>query len=82
MNTTIISVISVCIAGVALIANLTDRFKKNSLELIEYRLNELDKSVKKILEKLDNYETEIDEKIEKAMNTHIALYHTRKKKGE
>lgn len=52
--------------------------KETNMELINYRLNELDKNVQKILDKLDNYETEIDNRIEKAIKNHIELYH---KKG-
>ena len=52
--------------------------KETNMELINYRLNELDKNVQKILDKLDNYEHEIDIRIEKAINQHIDLYH---KKG-
>ena len=32
--------------------------KETNMELINYRLNELDKNVQKILDKLDNYEHE------------------------
>ena len=64
-----------------------DRIKKNAKEtskdLIEYRLNEyekkLDEGFNKIYNKLDQFESEIDSKIEKAINVHIAMYHTRKK---
>lgn len=52
--------------------------KETNMELINYRLNELDKNVQKILDKLDNYEHEIDDRIEKAINKHIEIYH---KKG-
>lgn len=52
--------------------------KETNMELINYRLNELDKNVQKILEKLDNYDSEIDARIEKALETHIKEYH---KKG-
>jgi len=52
--------------------------KENNLTLINYRLDELDKNVQKILAKLDKYETEIDNRIEKAMRNHIEVYH---KKG-
>lgn len=52
--------------------------KETNMELINYRLNELDKNVQKILDKLDNYENEIDTRIEKALANHIKLYH---KKG-
>lgn len=52
--------------------------KENNLTLINFRLDELDKNVQKILAKLDKYETEIDVRIEKAMKNHIEFYH---KKG-
>lgn len=52
--------------------------KEINMDLINYRLNELDKNVQKILEKLDNYESEIDTRIEKALKQHIEIYH---KKG-
>lgn len=52
--------------------------KENNLTLINFRLDELDKNVQKILTKLDRYETEIDSRIEKAMKNHIEFYH---KKG-
>ena len=80
MISTIISVISVIVAAVALISNLIDRYKKNSLELIQYRLDELDKNLQKVLDKLDRYDTEIDEKIDKKMAAHVAVYH--EKRGE
>lgn len=56
--------------------------KENNQALIKYRLDELDKNVQKILDKLDKYETETDEKIEKALENHIAIYHSKKRKGE
>lgn len=49
--------------------------KENNHALIQYRLDELDKNVQKILDKLDKYEVEVDEKIEKAIKNHIAIYH-------
>ena len=49
--------------------------KETNLELINYRLNELDKNVQKILDKLDNYDIEIDNRIEKAIEIHIKEYH-------
>lgn len=51
--------------------------KETNMELINYRLNELDKNVQKIIDKLDNYETEIDTRIEKAMKNHIEVYHSK-----
>ena len=52
--------------------------KENNLTLINYRLDKLDENVQKILDKLDSYEREVDEKIEKAIEDHIKLFH---KKG-
>ena len=49
--------------------------KETNMELINYRLNELDKNVQKILDKLDNYENEIDSRIDKAIEIHIKEYH-------
>ena len=49
--------------------------KETNLELINYRLDELDKNVQKILDKLDNYDSEIDIRIEKAIKHHISEYH-------
>lgn len=51
--------------------------KETNLELINYRLDELDKNVQKILNKLDKYENEIDNHIEKALANHIKIYHER-----
>lgn len=52
--------------------------KETNMELINYRLNELDKNVQKILDKLDNYENEIDNRIDKAMEQHIKMFHNGK----
>lgn len=52
--------------------------KETNMELINYRLDELDKNVQKILDKLDNYESETDDKIQKALKQHVEIYH---KKG-
>ena len=49
--------------------------KETNMELINYRLNELDKNVQKILDKLDTYDKEVDERIEKALHEHIKIYH-------
>lgn len=44
-------------------------------ELIEYRLNKIDQQLEKILDKLDLYDKEIDDKIKEAMKRHIAEFH-------
>jgi hypothetical protein len=49
--------------------------KETNFELINFRLNELDRNVQKILDKLDGYEKEIDVHVEKAIEHHIKEYH-------
>lgn len=47
----------------------------NKQGVIEYRLEDLSKKVDKILDKLDKYDKEVDDKIEIAMRHHIAEMH-------
>ena len=47
-------------------------------ELIDYRLTQVEKKLDKILDILDNYDVEIDERIQKAMNDHLRIYHGEK----
>lgn len=54
------------------------QFDKNTL--IEYRLTKIEQNIEKILNKLDVYEKEIDDRIKIAIDNHIAIYHN--KKGE
>ena len=54
------------------------QFDKNNL--IEYRLTKIEQNVDKILDKLDVYEKEIDDRIKIAIDNHVAIYHN--KKGE
>lgn len=49
--------------------------KENHQELIEYQLKELKEDVKTILSKLDKYDQDIDDKVNKAIDMHIKLYH-------
>lgn len=44
-------------------------------DLIEYRLDELTKKVDKILEKLDTYDKEVEDRINRAIESHIKQYH-------
>ena len=48
-------------------------FSKHNL--IEYRLKKLDENVEKILSKLDFYDKEIEEKVNKAIDNHVKIYH-------
>lgn len=49
--------------------------EQTSQELIDYRLTQVEKKLDKILDILDTYDVEIDERIEKAMGNHIKIYH-------
>ncbi len=61
------------------ITDIKEQDKENSnQQLIDYRLTQVEKKLDKILDILDNYDKEIDERVEKAMEQHIKLYH---KKG-
>ena len=53
--------------------------KENHQELIEYQLKELKEDVRTILNKIDKYDKDIDERIDKAMNLHIKMYHAKEK---
>jgi hypothetical protein len=44
-------------------------------QLIDYRLSQVEKKLDKILDILDSYDKEIDERVSKALDTHIKLYH-------
>ena len=49
--------------------------KENHQELIEYQLKELKEDVKTILSKLDKYDQDIDDRVNKAIEIHVKLYH-------
>lgn len=51
--------------------------KENHQELIEYQLKELKEDVKAILTKLDKYDTDMDERINKAIELHVKMYHNK-----
>ena len=51
----------------------TKQFAKH--ELIEWRLDRIDKQLERIIEKLDTYDKEIDEKIDTALMHHLREYH-------
>lgn len=58
------------------ITDIKEQEKENSdQKLIDYRLTQVEKKLDKILDILDNYDKEIDERVEKAMNEHIKIYH-------
>lgn len=44
-------------------------------QLIDYRLTKVEEKLDKILEKLDTYDKEMDERIDKALQQHVKMYH-------
>lgn len=78
---TIISIGAVTISMVTLILNRRDKAindtKESNLGLINFRLDQLDKNVQRILAKLDTYDKETDEKIDKKIHEHVEMYHKR-----
>ena len=74
-----ISIISVVIAISSFVLGRKDKAvkdaKENNLELINYRLDKLDENVQKILDKLEIFDSEVEDKIQKAIEHHIKEYH-------
>lgn len=61
------------------ITNVKEQDKESSnQQLIDYRLTQVEKKLDKILDILDSYDKEIDERIEKTLSHHVEIYH----KGE
>lgn len=84
-----LSILGTVISVLSLVFNRKDKNKKDIKEeqkqfdknnLIEYRLTKIEQNIEKILNKLDVYEKEIDDRIKIAIDNHIAIYHN--KKGE
>lgn len=48
---------------------------KSDQKLINYRLGQVEVKLDKILDKLDSYDKEIDERVKKAIEQHIREYH-------
>lgn len=61
------------------ITDIKEQDKESSnQQLIDYRLTQVEKKLDKILDILDSYDKEIDERIDKALQRHVEIYH----KGE
>lgn len=61
------------------ITDIKEQDKESSnQQLIDYRLTQVEKKLDKILDILDSYDKEIDDRIEKALIKHVEIYH----KGE
>lgn len=81
-----ISILSVVITVLNFVFNRKDK-SNNEVKDESYRWGQLDAKLKnienfmaKIEKKLDNYDVEIDERIEKAMELHLEMYHKKVKK--
>lgn len=80
-----ISIISIIMCIATFVRNGNKDIKHDSIEeatkwgRLEERLNNLEKQLDKVLDKLDGYDKEIDIKIEKAIEQHIAVYHNNHK---
>ena len=79
-----ISIIGVVISVANFVLSRRDKSNKDAVEeqkqvskhdLIEYRLEKIEQNIETILNKLDMYDKEIEERLEKAMNEHIKQYH-------
>ncbi len=82
----VISILSVVITVLNFVFNRKDK-SNNEVKDESYRWGQLDAKLKnienfmaKIEKKLDNYDVEIDERIEKAMELHLEMYHNKEKK--
>lgn len=83
---TAISIISVTIAVVTFSLNRKDKSNKDTEDasykrgLLDQQLKDIFSKLEKIERKLDNYDTEIDTKLEKALKQHIDQFHKRSAK--
>lgn len=60
------------------ITNIKEQDKESTnQQLIDYRLTQVEKKLDKIIDILDKYDKEIDERVDRAMSQHIKLYHTK-----
>jgi type II secretory pathway pseudopilin PulG len=79
-----ISIIGVVISVSSFVSSRKDKAVSHEAEeqkqfskhdLIQYRLEKIEQNIEKILNKLDFYDKEIEEKVNKAIAVHIANYH-------
>ena len=82
--TLVISIIGVVISVSAFIMSRKDKSNSDVKEeqkefskhdLMNYRLEKIEQNIEKILNKLDFYDKEIEEKVNKAIDNHVATYH-------
>ena len=79
-----LSILSSVIAVSSFVLNRKDKAIKDKGEqdeessnqkLIDYRLTKVEEKLDKILDFLNSYDKEIEEKVDKAIQLHIELYH-------
>ena len=79
-----ISILSVVITVANFVLNRKDKAvnetkesakESSNQQLIDYRLTQVEKKLDKIIEILDSYDKEIDERVKLAMEIHIKEYH-------
>lgn len=79
-----ISILSAVMTVANFVVNRKDKAVKDTKEideessnqkLIDYRLTQVEKKLDKIIDILDNYDKEIDIRVEKALDQHIKLFH-------
>lgn len=77
----VISCVSIIISIITFIKNGKKDVKADTSKdsykwgQLDEKLNNLEKQVNKILDKLDTFELEVDTKIQKAIDQHIETYH-------
>lgn len=77
----VISCVSIIISIITFIKNGKKDIKADTSKdsykwgQLDEKLNNLEKQVNKILDKLDTFELEVDTKIQKAIEQHIETYH-------
>ena len=49
--------------------------ESSNQKLLDYRLTQVEKKLDKIIDLLDSYDKEIDERVNKALDEHIKIYH-------
>lgn len=79
-----ISIIGCVISVASFVLNRKDKSVSDEKEeqkqfskhdLIEYRLEKIEQNIEKILNKLDFYDKEIEEKVNRAIKDHVSIYH-------
>ena len=79
-----ISIIGAVVSVVSLVSSRKDKSNKDVKEeqkqfskhdLIEYRLKKIDENIEKIFTKLDFYDKEIEERVNRAIKNHEKMYH-------